>query len=191
MMSRTAYAVCLCTVLLAAGASGGLLQNASFEQDFGAREDMNMWGDYGDAFGQAYQVVAGQGGYAKKAYGGERMLVVNVLPASWNGAWQQIPMDAGKPYAFTGRYLIKGGDLPANCVTFLKIEFYDESDQVIEAVEGHNLRVDTQGQWVETAMRGQTPAGTRSVRFVVIAGDNAGNEALVDRIFWDDVDVTD
>jgi hypothetical protein len=182
--------LCLCA-LLTTVAMADKLQNAGFEFEFGLREDSNMWGDYGDVFGEAYQVIAGRANYVKKAHAGDRVLLINVPPGTWNGAWQQIPIEGNQPYYFKGFYLIKDGDLPPSCATFLKVEFYDGSDQLIESLEGDKLRMDTKGKWVQAVVNGQTPAGTQSARFVVIAGDNAGNEALVDRIFWDDVDVTD
>ena len=165
--------------------------NGGFEINFGAREDGNMWGDLGEAWGEAYQVTAGKRDYVRKARTGDRVLLINVPPATWNGAWQQIPWEENAPFELTGYYLIKGGDLPPSCSTFIKAEFYDGNDQMLGMAEGERRREDTKGRWVKESLKGTTPPGTSAVRFILIAGDNAGGEPLVDRIFWDDVDVSD
>lgn len=167
---------------------GSLLQNASFEQDFGSLENQNVWGEYGEIFGEVYQVYDGDE-QIPAAHSGRRVLLIDVPPGTWNGIWQQIPMGEEAPYTMVGYCQIRGGDLPPGCATFLKVEFYDGNDQLIEYVEGEHLKKDSKGAWVKTVLNGKTPPGTRSVRFVVIAGDNAGNDKVSSRIFWDDVDV--
>jgi hypothetical protein len=79
--------------------------------------------------------------------------------------------------------------LPSGCATFLKVEFFDANDQLIDYVEGERLTKDSKNAWVKSVLSGKTPPGTRSVRFVLIAGDNAGNAKVANQIFWDDVDV--
>lgn len=169
-------------------ALGGKLQNTSFEEDFGSPENQNVWGDHGEIFGEVRQVYDGKD-QIQAAHSGRRVLLIDVPPGTWNGIWQQIPMGEGEPYMMAGYCQIRGGDLPTGCATFLKVEFYDGNDQLIEYVEGEHLKKDTKGSWVKTVLNGKTPPGTRSVRFVVIAGDNVGNEKVSSRIFWDDVDV--
>ncbi len=177
--------------LAAVTAWAGKVANGSFETDFGQREQLNVWGDHGDAWGEAYQVNAGKGNYAKKARTGDRVLLINVPPATWNGAWQQIPWDSEAPFAWEAYYLIKGGDLPEKCATFMKVEFYDGNDASLGVLEGERRQKDTGGQWKQDMLTGTTPAGTASIRFILIAGDNMGGAPVVDRIFWDDVDTTD
>ena len=169
----------------------GQLSNASFEIDFGPRETMNMWGDLGEAWGEAYQVNAGKETAPAKAYSGTRVLLINVPPNSWNGIWQQLPWEANKPFAWKARYLIKGGDLPESCPTFMKLEFYDGNDTFIGVLEGDRHRTDTHGQWESDSMKGVTPEGTAAIRFILIGGNNTDGAAIIDRIFWDDADTAE
>ncbi len=182
-----------CAALAVGGtpASGGQLANPSFETDFGPRDNMNVWGDYGDGWGETYQVNAGKESHPRKARSGDRVLLINVPPASWNGIWQQIPWEAKKPFEWSGYYLINGGDLPQKCSTFLKVEFYDASDAQLGSLEGTHHRTGTNGQWVKDTMKGETPAGTAAIRFILVAGDNAGGSNIANRIYWDDVDTQD
>jgi hypothetical protein len=166
----------------------GKLENTSFEDEFGQREELSVWGEYGDLWGQARQVTAGAGATLKAARSGERMVLLDVPPATWNGIWQQVPWAAGTPFAAQGFYMIAGGDLPDGCATFLKVEFYDGSDKLLGHAEGEKKREDTHGQWLAASVEGTTPAETESLRVVLIAGDNVGGEMVKDRIFWDDVD---
>jgi hypothetical protein len=186
----------LCTVgvaafVVAATGFAGKLANSSFETDFGQRANQNVWGDFGDAWGEAYQVTAGTGNYLKKARTDSRILLINVPPGSWDGAWQQIPWGEKSPFTVEGFYQIRGGDLPTNCVTFLKVEFYDGNDAVLGSAGGDRFRSDTRGQWLRTTLSGETPEGTAAIRFVVIAGDNAGGEPILDRIYWDDINTVE
>ncbi len=188
--------ILLCTVSVAAfvmAATGfaGKLANASFETDFGLRADQSVWGDFGDAWGEAYQVTAGTAHYLKRARTDSRVLLLNVPPGSWDGAWQQIPWDEKLPFTLEGFYHIRGGDLPTNCATFLKVEFYNGNDEVLGSAEGDRVRSDTRGQWLRTTLSGETPAGTAAIRFVVIAGDNAGGAPILDRIYWDDINTVE
>ena len=185
-----AQAVLVCGLFLAAATTGiaGKLSNSSFETDFGPRANLNVWGDYGDAWGEAYQVNAGQGNYVKRALTGDRVLLINVPPASWNGIWQQIPWEEKKPFAWESYYQIRGGDLPVNCSTFMKVEFYDGSDTLLGSAEGEHRKADTKGQWVSDSLKGETPLGTAAIRFIIIAGDNEGGVNILDRIYWDDAD---
>ena len=166
----------------------GKLKNASFEENFGPSESQSAWGDFGDIFGEARQVYDGKDP-VPLAHSGRRVLAIDVPPNTWNGIWQQLSYGEGASYTMVGYCQIRGGDLPPGCATFLKVEFYDGNDQLIEYVEGEHLKKDTKGNWVKTVLNGKTPPGTRAIRFVVIAGDNAGNEKVSSRIFWDDVDV--
>ena len=185
-----AQAVLACGIFLAVASIGiaGKLGNASFETDFGPRANLNVWGDYGDAWGEAYQVKAGQGSYVKRALTGDRVVLINVPPASWNGIWQQIPWGEKKPFAWEAYYQIKGGDLPDNCSTFMKVEFYDGNDTQLGVAEGERRKADTKGQWVSDSLKGETPAGTAAIRFILIAGGNEGGSNILDRIYWDDAD---
>lgn len=188
-MNRLLAGVTGLCLMAATAVYGAMLKNTSFETDFGSRDDQAAWGDFGDVWGEAYQVAAGTGNYVKKANTGDRVLLINVPGGTWNGAWQQIPWDGGKPFIFSGYYLIQGGSLPENCPTFLKVEFYDGDDKVVGELEGPRLRADTGKKWEQAVLTGTPPKGTRAIRFVVIAGDNAGNDPVENRIFWDDVDV--
>jgi hypothetical protein len=188
--------VLMCTVavaafVVAATAGAGKLSNTSFELDFGQRANQNVWGDFGDAWGEAYQVTTGTAKHPKKTRTGIRMLLINVPPGSWDGVWQQAPWAEKMPFAVSGWYLIRGGDLPENCTTFLKAEFRDSLDAQISIMESARQRADTRGQWTHVTLSGQTPPGTAAIRFVVIAGDNANGTNIVDRIYWDDVDTTE
>lgn len=186
-----AQAMLVCGFFLAAAPSGmaGRLSNTSFETDFGSRANLNVWGDYGDAWGEAYQVKAGQGNYVKRALTGDRVLLINVSPASWNGVWQQIPWEEKKPFAWEAYYQIRGGDLPDNCSTFMKVEFYDAHDVPLGSAEGEHRKTGTKGQWVSDSLKGETPPGTVAIRFILIAGNNKGGTHILDRIFWDDADM--
>jgi hypothetical protein len=175
-------------VLLAVPAFAGKFVNGGFETDFGSRENMNVWGEYGDAWGEAYQVNAGQGNHPKKARTGERVLLINVPPNSWDGTWQQLPWAENAPFSWEASYLIQGGNLPESCATFMKAEFYDGNDNLLEVKEGDRHRADTRGQWVHDSMRGTTPAGTAAIRFILIAGNNTESATIADRIYWDDAD---
>lgn len=175
-------------ILLAACATwAGQLLNTGFETDFGQRDQLNVWGEFGDRWGEAYQVNAG-GQHIARAKSGSRVLVINIPPNSWNGVWQQIPWKENAAFAWEGSYLIRGGDLPKDCMTFLKVEFYDAGDALLGMVEGDHHSSDTKGKWVKERMHGTTPAGTAAIRFIVIGGGNAGGQAVTDRIYWDDVD---
>ena len=182
--------VLVCGLLLAAASASmaGKLENPSFEKDFGSCENMNVWGSHGFAWGEAFQVYAGQDDHAKTALTGDRILMINVPPGSWNGAWQQVPWAEKAPFAWEAYCLIKGGDLPYNCSTFMKVEFYDGNDTQLGVVEGGRRRADTKGRWVSDSLRGETPPGTVAIRFILIAGSNEDGSNIVDRIFWDDAD---
>ena len=191
-MKRVQLCAGVVTAFVVAGTAwAGKIANPSFEMDFGQRASQNVWGDFGDAWGEAYQVSAGTANHLEKARTGVRMLLLNVPPASWDGAWQQIPWTENTPFSFGGWYLIRGGALPENCATLIKTEFYDSMDKQIGVKEGERQRADTHGQWMHVTLTGQTPAGTAAIRFVVIAGDNANGSNIVDRIYWDDVDTTE
>ena len=172
-------------------AFGGKLENPSFETDFGARANMNVWGEFGDSWGEAYQVNAGEGDYVQRALTGDRVLLINVPPASWNGVWQQIPWEEKKPFSWEAYYFIDGGDLPDNCSTFMKVEFYDGNDTQLGVMEGEHRKADTKGRWVSDSMKGVTPAGTTAIRFILIAGGNDGGANILNRIYWDDADTTE
>lgn len=180
-------------VFLCVGAAvvqAGKLQNGSFETDFGQRENLNVWGDYGDSWGEAYQVDAGKRDYVKKARTGDRCLLINVPASSWNGVWQQIPWVENKPFLFQAHYLIKGGNLPPDCSTFLKVEYYDGSDALIGMLEGDRRKMDTDGKWLHDQLMGTTPPATASIRLILIGGSTGGPE-VVDRIYWDDAEVSE
>lgn len=168
----------------------GKLKNPTFEEDFDSMEGSAVWGDYGEIFGEARQIYDGKDQILPSARTGHRVLQIDVPPGTWNGIWQQLPLGEQKHYVMKGHCLIRG-DLPVSCATFLKVEFYDENDEQIEYVEGEHFANGTGGAWKSTALSGKTPPRTKSVRFVVIAGDNAGGEKVANQIFWDDVDVTD
>jgi hypothetical protein len=187
---KRAQAVLVCGIFLAAATTGfsGKLSNTSFETDFGPRANMNVWGDFGDSWGEAYQVNAGHEKYVEKALTGARVLLINVPPASWNGVWQQVPWGEKKPFAWKAYYQIKGGDLPDNCSTFMKVEFYDGNDAMLGSAEGEHRKADTKGHWVSDTLKGETPAGTAALRFILIAGGNEGGANILDRIYWDDAD---
>jgi hypothetical protein len=186
------WAVTFCVVMLGMGiASAAELLNGSFEIDFGQRANMNMWGDYGEVWGEAYQVTAGSAHYAKKANTGERMLLINVPTGSWGGIWQQIPWDANVSFAWEAFYLIDGGDLPADCATFMKVEFYNGNNAKIGELNGKKRTDSTKGKWIRDSMSGKTPIGTEAIRFVLLAGSNPDDKGVEDRIYWDDARITE
>jgi hypothetical protein len=180
-----------CAVLLGSyAAHAGKLANPSFEIDFGSREDLNMWGDFGEAWGETYQVYAGKERTPAKAVEGKRVILINVPGRSWNGTWQQIPWGENQAFSWQASYYIKG-TLPESCSTFMKVEFYDASDNCIGTAEGERRRTDPAGKWVQDSMKGVTPSGTAAIRFVILAGDNTEGATIVDRIFWDNADTTE
>ena len=179
----------ICGLSLVMNAGANMLKNPGFEMDFGARQDMNMWGDYGEAWGETYQVPLGREGHPAKSKEGNRILVINVPVNTWNGIWQQVPWGEDKPFSFEGNYLIQGGDLHDGCATFLKAEFLDGNDQVIGQLEGEKRQGDTKKAWKSDALKGKTPAGAAAIRFIVIAGNNPNGPAVTSRIYWDDMKV--
>ncbi len=162
-------------------------ENADFESDFGSADSGSVWGEFGRPWGGAALVTVAGGAALEHAHSGVRALKVDVPPGSWNGIWQQVPWGAQQPFTVAGWYLIKGGDLPGNCAAFLKVEFMDGQDNRLGEKSGERLARDTGGQWVKSALSGVTPPGTEALRFVIVVGDNAGGQPIVDRIFWDDV----
>ncbi|MBN1268528.1 MAG: hypothetical protein JXB04_02995 [Kiritimatiellae bacterium] len=188
-MSRFKFGLVVVAVLAAVlGAAAGYLVNTSFEEEFGEREDLNMWGDYGEAFGECYQVYVNREDAPKKANSGGRILLINVPQNTWNGIWQQIPWDPETPFAWKAHFLIRGGGLGEGTATFMKTEFFDAEDKHLGDVSGTQHRDDTGGQWVLDTLRGTTPPGTASIRFVLIAGNNPDGETIQNRIYWDDAD---
>lgn len=161
------------------------IKNSSFEGDFESKDDIYHWGNYGELFGNVAQVEAGGEVHPAKAKAGGRMIVIDVPANSWNGIWQQVDGRPNQPFVWKASCFIKG-DLPDSVATFLKVEFFDEAGEHIAAVEGEWFRNDTKGQWVESTVKGSTPAGTKEVRFVIIAGDNSEGAEVKNRIYWDD-----
>ena len=170
-------------------ASAGVLGNPGFELDFGPREDLNMWGDYGETFGETYQVPIGKDNRPGKTREGKRVLIINVPQNTWNGIWQQVPWAEKNSYNLKGFYQIRGSDLPLNCHTSLKVEFYDGRDNKIGEKAGSLRTESTRGRWIADALRGVTPEGTESIKCVIIAGHCPDGPPVVDQIFWDDVDL--
>lgn len=187
-MQRLAIVAPLALLLAASPGpfSAAQLDNPGFEIDFGLREHGNMWGAQGEVFGEAYQVFAGADSHPRKAKGGSRMLLINVLPSSWNGIWQQFPWAEKAPFAWKAHVLIQGSDLPVEVSTFMKVEFHDAQGQFLSAVEGVHHREDTRGAWQLDTLRGVTPPGTATIRFVLIAGDAGDGKLYTNRIYWDD-----
>jgi hypothetical protein len=183
----------LVTVLVCAATAGTAseLLNPSFEVEFGSREDLNMWGDYGEAFGECYQVYADGETHPDEAPDGDRALLINVPFNSWNGIWQQIPWEAGKRFVFSARYLVRGGDLEGNTATFLKVEFYDMNDAKISEQLGNRRTKDTRGNWLPDSLQGVAPPGTASMRFIIIGGSNPDGAEIANRIYWDDAQLTE
>lgn len=188
-MKKSAVAFMVGVCLASAVVSwAGKLRNPSFEEDLQLGQGQQVWGEHGEIFGEARQVYDGKDNILPSARTGHRAIQIDVPPSTWNGIWQQVPMGEGASYMMVGYCQIRGGDLPSGCATFLKVEFFDGNDQLIDYVEGEHLSKDTKGAWMKSVLSGKTPPGTRSVRFVLIAGDNTGNEKVTNRIFWDDVD---
>ena len=169
--------------------AAGALDNGGFEIDFGLREHNNVWGANGQTFGETYQVRAGTDAHPRVAHTGSRMAIINVVPYEWSGIWQQIPWAENASFHWSGFYAIQGGDLPDGVATFMKVEFYDASENLLSAIEGERHRRDTKGKWVADSMHGMTPAGTTSVRFVLIAGDAPDGKMYTNRIYWDDAEI--
>jgi hypothetical protein len=180
-MTRLAT-VLLCVAALSARADH--IKNENFEQALEVEGDVTHWGEVGEVFGAVSQVAAGVADQPAKASAGRKMIVIDVPGSSWNGLWQEVDANGGKPYAWKANCLIVG-ELPESVSTFLKVEFYDQYGEQISAIEGEWLKKDTAGAWVESAMKGTTPAGTKKVRYVIIAGDNSGNAVVKNRIYWD------
>ena len=176
-------------VFLGGMAHAATFENPGFEIDFGLREHANMWGARGEAFGEAYQVYAGAKPHPDKAAEGRRVLLINLLPNSWNGIWQELPWAANAPFAWSARVLVQGGDLPVEACTFMKVEFFDAAANQISTMEGEPQRADTRGQWKTVSLKGVTPPNTASLRFVLIAGDASNGKLYSNRIYWDDVRV--
>ncbi len=167
----------------------GDLDNSGFETEFGSREDLNMWGELGESFGEAYPVRTQNSPIMPKAHDGERVLLINILQDSWSGTWQQLPWSANKTFTLRGYYQITGGDLEPDTSTFLKVEYYDGNDHQIGEETGMARRKDTHNKWVADVLRGIAPEGTESLRCVIIGGSNPKGSAITNRIFWDDVDL--
>lgn len=180
----------LCVAFAGVLRAGDIL-NAGFETEFGSAEDQNVWGDFGEAFGEAYIVDEGNENGPKKAHKGSRALLINVPADSWNGVWQQIPWDEKMPFTWTAWCMITGGELAPGTATFMKAEFMDGLDQRIGEALGESYTQDTGGKWVKSTIKGVTPPSTRAIRFVLIAGSNPEGEPVMHRIFWDDSDTVD
>ena len=70
----------------------------------------------------------------------------------------------------------------------MKLEFLDGLDQVISDISGDRHTQDTAGKWLKDTVSGVTPKRTRSLRFVLIGGNNPDEESVFNRIYWDDSD---
>ena len=172
----------------APGAMAGKIENSNFEKEFEIADEVVHWGPHGEVFGGCRRVKAGDEGQPAKASDGQHCILIDIPANSWNGLWQQTGSGKGKSYTWKARYLIQGGNLPDSAATFMKVEFYDDMDQLISAVEGEWHRMDSKGLWVEDAMKGTTPDGTKAVRFVIIAGDNSEGAEIKNRIYWDNAE---
>ncbi len=177
-----------CWLLSALGLQAASLKNGGFEIDFGTRGEGSMWGDMGEAWGEAWQVEGKTEGHPK-ARMGSRLLLLNVPPNSWNGAWQQIPWKENQSFWVEGYCWIQGGDLPGDCATFLKVEFFDGLDQKLGEAESEHRMLDTKKSWVRNELKGKTPPKTAALRVVVVAGSNPDGQPLLNRIYWDEVEV--
>ena len=187
-MHKTALAVAVAFLAASSAALAGKLENGNFEKEFAVADEVVHWGQNGEAFGGCQRVKAGAEGQPVKASDGQHCVVIDIPANSWNGLWQQTSSGPGKAYTWKARYLIQGGNLPDSAATFMKVEFYDDMDQLISAVEGEWHRSDTKGQWQENSMKGTTPDGTKAVRFVIIAGDNSEGAEIKNRIYWDNAE---
>lgn len=183
----TALAIALAFLAASPDALAGKLENGNFEKEFAVVDEVVHWGPNGEVFGGCRRVKAGGEDQPAKASDGQHCVVIDVPASSWNGLWQQTGAK-GKSYLWKARHLIQGGDLPDSAATFMKVEFYDDMDQLISAVEGEWFRTDTKGQWQENSMKGTTPDGTKAVRFVIIAGDNSEGAEIKNRIYWDNAE---
>lgn len=175
-----------CALAFGLAAPAEELINPGFDIDFGAREDRAMWGDFGETFGQGYQVEAGKDPHPIEARSGSRMLVINVPVTSWNGVWQQVPWRENASFTFKAYYMIRKGSLHEGCATFMKVEFFDAKDNKISDISGEGRKADTAGRWILDTLRGTTPPETASLRVVLIAGENPDGPAVENRIYWDD-----
>jgi hypothetical protein len=175
-------------VLIAAtvSAQADRIKNGNFEATFEVIDDMARWGGDGEVFGGARQVTAGEEGHPARAKAGRKCVVIDLSEQGWNGLWQEIPGRSGMNFTWKASVLIQGGDLPDTVATFLKVEFYDQHGEYMSAVEGKWYQADTKGKWVESVLKGTTPEGTKTVRFVIIAGENSENAEVKNRIYWDD-----
>jgi len=177
-------AIALSFLAASSVALAGKLENSNFEKPFSD----NHWGSNGEVFGGCARVKAGDDDQPVKAADGQHCVVIDVAAKSWNGLWQNTGGGPKKSFTWKARYLIQGGNLPDSVATFLKVEFYDVYDQLISAIEGDWHRMDTKSLWVEDAVKGTTPDGTKTVRFVIIAGDNAEGADVKNRIYWDNTE---
>ena len=173
-------------ILSPATSTAQQLKNSSFETDFGSKEDENMWGDHGIAFGEAYVANADTEGHPKRAHSGDRMLLINAPSGTWNGVWQEVNWGSEVSYAWEAYYRIEHPSLPHECETFMKVEFYDFSGSPIGESEGSRHQEQTHNRWVLDSMRGITPKGTAQIRFVLLAGPNNEDQGVINRIYWDD-----
>jgi hypothetical protein len=187
-MRRTSLALGLTLLAASSIAHAGRLENSGFEKEFEVVDEVLHWGPHGEVFGGSHRVTAGDEGQPAKASDGEHCVAIDIPGSSWNGLWQQISSGPEKAYVWKARHLIQGGNLPDSAASFLKVEFYDDADQLISSIEGEWHRSDTKGQWLENTMKGTTPAGTKEVRFVIIAGDNSEGAEIKNRIYWDNTE---
>ncbi len=169
---------------------GNALENSSFEEEFGPREDLNMWGDMGETFGETYQVSVDAKNRPETARTGKRVLLINVPQNTWNGLWQQVPWEPDMSYVFKAYYLIRDRDLEGSTATFMKVEFYDALDNKIGEERGRPRAARTKGTWLLDSLRGTTPPNTASIRCVLIAGNNPGGPMVMDQLFWDNASLT-
>ncbi len=173
--------------LAAVVAGAEWLGNPGFEEPI----DAGGWGNPGQLWGAATQVMVGAVGVPHQSHTGSRFLRVDIPSGSWHGAWQQVPWGADQSFSLSGYYLIQGGDLPAACATFLKAEYYDDQGRKLGEVEGDRLTQDTGGIWQLATLSGRTPPGTDALRLIVVAGGDTPGVAVTNRIFWDDLETKD
>ncbi|MEN0005274.1 MAG: HYR domain-containing protein [Bacteroidota bacterium] len=163
--------VAICPVP-AAGVS--VLTNASFEDGvaFNQPGAGTNWTSFGAVFGIDANAIpsAKDGDFYLKMFGGN------------SGAFQDNPVSPGDNLA--GSVFLQNASfdpmLPG-CTGFLKLEYFDASNNLISFTESAKLDDTTpQNVWTEIMISDVAPAGAATVRFVVIMQCTAGGAVFFD-----------
>lgn len=185
-MKRRIVFVVFPILFLAGTGSAQTLLNGGFEQHFGERITRDEWGDFGETWGACRQVLTNDDNTSAVPRSGIGLVVLDVQSGAWSGVWQQVPVKPNQPFGLTG-FCRLTGELPADCQTMLKVEYYDGLDNPLgEAVSSPGYQQPA-GAWAQQRLTGITPSEAASMRIVILAG--GGTNTFENRIFWDDVEL--